>query len=114
MVNPGIILQLEPGVPQSFTWDFTGCTFGINAFTIYATKPRDSHGVQRELSPGTPLTMSLVNLTTETMAETVDPFVRYLGNVSLSQVQVTLLLSPSAKKDLPVEITYSANFGGAP
>lgn len=99
-----LVLHLQAGVAQSVVWDFTGCTFGIQNFTVYATQPRPCPScLQKALPKNAPLTLTA-------NGQNCVGFVCYLGKVSGTVVEVVLLSS----RKLDVELTYTAAFGGAP
>lgn len=110
----GLFLTLQPGIPRVVSWDFTGCWFGIQNFTIYASKPRACPTcTQHSLPPGTPLTLLSKNLTSG--AYTSCPaFICSMGTVSSSQIELTLTLDQSVKKPLDIEISTTAGLGGPP
>lgn len=109
-------LTLQPGVPQTVYWDFTDCTFGITYFTIYVTQPLDSQGNTKPLPSNTPLVVDAVNLTTSEVAIRENPFIVsfFSSNESGGLIQLTLTLSPKAKKSLSVQVSTSGNYGGVP
>ena len=108
-----LLVTLTPGVTQDIYWDFTQCTFGIQNFTIYVTQPRNKNGFQPSLKAGTPLQVETTNLTTNASAYWPN-FICYMGTVSSSHVLCSLTLSPTAKRPMDVEVTYTAGFGGMP
>jgi hypothetical protein len=110
------MLTLKPGVPQDVSWDFTQCTFGIQNFTIYVTQPRNKAGSQPSLKPGTPIRVQTINLTSEADAGWADwpGFICDMGTAGSSHILCTLTLSPSAKRPMDVEVSYSAGLGGMP
>ena len=109
-----LVLTLQPGVPHVETWDFTDCGFGITSDSFYVTKPRTQSGL-KTLPASTPLTVTLHDLTTDTYYSGgfifygINNFQSVCGHV----LEMTLTLSASAHKDLKVEITQVANWGGA-
>ncbi len=111
--NP-IVITLQPGVPHVETWDFSDCGFGITSDSFSVMKPRTKSGALNTLPPGTPLTVTIHDLTDDTYY--TDSFV-YFGinnyaSVCGHIVEITLTLSTSAHKNLDIEITQSANWGG--
>lgn len=108
----GLVLELQPGVPQVVEWDMTDCLFGIQNWTVYLTQPRPCPScLQKELRHNTPLSMELINMTTGVPAPGAE-FVRYGGTVSMSLMRLTLMLSPQSKKPLAVEVSTTGAFGG--
>jgi len=110
----GLLLTLQPGVPQTVSWDFSGCWFGIQNFTIYVTQPRACPTcTQRVLPKNTPLTLLAANLTTGA-STSCHGFNCWIGTVSQDRVELVLLLDAKVKKPLSVEISTTAGLGGPP
>jgi hypothetical protein len=106
-----ILLTLKPGAPQDVSWDFTQCASEIQNFTIFVTQPRNKNGFQPSLKPGTPLQVETFNLTSDPVLEAYWPgFICYMGTVSSSHIMCTLTLSPSAKRPMDVEVSYTAAY----
>ncbi len=110
----GLLLTLQPGIPQIVEWDMSDCSFGIQNWAVYVQQPRPCPScLQKNLHPNTPLDLICQDLTTG--ASTACPnFIGPMGTVSLHQLRLTLTLSPRAKKPLPVEVSTTAAFGGLP
>ncbi len=109
-----IDLTLQPGVPHIETWDFSDCGFGITSDSFFITKPRNKNGLQQNLPAGTPLTVTIYDLTADV---TYGPSFSFFclndcNSVCGHVLQMTLTLSASAHKSLDVEITQIANWGG--
>ena len=111
----GIDLTLQPGVPQVITWDFSDCWFGITSDQIFVTKPRANNGAQRDLSPSTPLTAHLVDLTTGVDYGTeTSGWMFYCVNAcqSVCGHVLQLTLTNTGSKAITVEVNQLANWGG--
>ncbi len=114
---PGLGVTLHPGVPHIETWDFSDCGFGITSDSFYVTKPRTKNGFQNSLPNGTPISLTLHDLTTgEYYTQQDGGFSFYCINDCASVcghvIELTITLSASAHKNLDVEITQVATWGG--
>lgn len=109
-----IDITLQPGVPHIETWDFTDCGFGITSDSFYVTKPRNHNGTQQDLPPGTPLTVTIYDVTADVTYGPAFSFfcLNACNSVCGHILQMTLTLSANAHKSLDVEITQVANWGG--
>ena len=108
-LHPGILLTLQPGVPEVLYWDLRDCGT-VQNYTLFVTKPRPCRTcTQKALSPGTKLTLLAENLTTGAMTS-CPGFICGMGCVTGSQVQLTLL--NSGNRPLDVEVTTTAALGG--
>ncbi len=110
-----LVVSLQPGVTHVETWDFSDCGFGITSDSFSVTKPRAKNGTLSTLSPSTPLVVTIHDLTTGDIYS--GSFV-YFGINNYASVcghvlEITLTLDSSAHKPLDVEITQTANWGGA-
>lgn len=107
-----LTVTLYPGVPQTITWDFSDCWFGITCdkFLVIGAN-------RKALSGGIPLTVTLFDATTGVYYQPDSSgYVFYDINNCQSVcghiIQITLTLSTKAKKPLGVEILQLADLGG--
>ena len=105
--GPGFNITLQPGVAHVEIWDFSDCNFPIQNESFFITKPRNKSGAQQNLPPNTPLTVTLIDLTT---GEVITDFncIESCGYVNGRVFQMTLTLDASAHKPLDVSITQTA------
>jgi len=109
---PGLenVYTLQPGQTQTVQWNFTDCWYGITSFTIYVTQPRNKNGYAAALPPNTPLTMTVVNVTTKETYVGSSHVVAFSDNCCGDLI--VLNLTNTGKKPLSVLVSTSANLGG--
>ena len=106
-----LIFSINPGVTKTIRWDFTGCWFGLQNFTVYLTKPRTKSGSQQALASNTPLKVTAINKTTGQSASGTN-FFKSFGYADHSIIEVTM--TNTGTKALDLQGTHTETMGGLP